>query len=168
MKWIKDGRIYDETPSQIIYNDRTYINPTNDILLEAGYEIYVEPYDVQLEKAKTNKIEELMVYDSSSAVNECFYNGLSFWLDKATRVGLTNAIEMLKVANKDEIDVWMGDVKLTLPLSTATYMLSSIEVYALDCYNVTSQHRVNIEELETIEEVEQYDYTTGYPDKLYL
>lgn len=42
------------------------------------------------------------------------------------------------------------------------------ELYALECYNVTASHKANIEQLTTIEEVEAYDYTIGYPEKLVI
>ena len=45
-------------------------------------------------------------------------------------------------------------------------MLSSLELYALNCYNVTAKHKVAIEGLTNIEDIINYDYTVGYPDKL--
>jgi hypothetical protein len=45
-------------------------------------------------------------------------------------------------------------------------MLSALEVYAVDCYNVTTDHIYAIQSLTTIEEIEAYDYTVGYPEKL--
>lgn len=44
----------------------------------------------------------------------------------------------------------------------------TIEVYAKDCYNVTATHQAEVNKLTTIEEVEAYDYKTGYPEKLNL
>ena len=45
-------------------------------------------------------------------------------------------------------------------------MLSALEVYAIDCYNTTTDHMFAIKQLNSIEDIESYDYTTGYPDKL--
>ena len=45
-------------------------------------------------------------------------------------------------------------------------MLSALEVYALQCYNVTEEHKAAVNALTTIEEVDAYDYKTGYPEKL--
>ena len=45
-------------------------------------------------------------------------------------------------------------------------MLSSLELYALNCYNVTAQHKSSVEAMETVEELESYDYTEVYPEKL--
>jgi hypothetical protein len=45
-------------------------------------------------------------------------------------------------------------------------MLSALEVYAIDCYNKTTDHIFNVNNLTTIEEIENYDYRLGYPEKL--
>jgi hypothetical protein len=45
-------------------------------------------------------------------------------------------------------------------------MLSALEVYAVDCYNKTTDHQYAINALGTIEEIEAYDFTIGYPEKL--
>ena len=48
----------------------------------------------------------------------------------------------------------------------AMQMLYAIEVYASACYDNTQRHLSEVEKLETIEEVEAYNYRTGYPEKL--
>jgi hypothetical protein len=45
-------------------------------------------------------------------------------------------------------------------------MLGLVEVYASDALNVTESHKAAINALDDIEDVEAYDYTVGYPDKL--
>ena len=45
-------------------------------------------------------------------------------------------------------------------------MLQALEIYALACYNVTEEHKAAVNALTTIEEVDAYDYTTDYPEKL--
>lgn len=45
-------------------------------------------------------------------------------------------------------------------------MLVALEVYAGDALNVTESHKAAVNALETIEEVDNFDITTGYPDKL--
>ena len=39
-------------------------------------------------------------------------------------------------------------------------------MYAIDCYRTTEMHKTNVNNLDVIENVELYDYTDGYPDKL--
>ena len=45
-------------------------------------------------------------------------------------------------------------------------MLSALELYALNCYNVTAKHKVAVENLNNLEEALGYNYTVGYPEKL--
>ena len=45
-------------------------------------------------------------------------------------------------------------------------MLSALEVYAIDCYNKTTDHIYNVNNLTTIEDVENYNYKDGYPHYL--
>ena len=47
-------------------------------------------------------------------------------------------------------------------------MLNTLEMYALDCYNMTAQHKKNISEMDSIEDVLNYDYMAGYPKILHL
>lgn len=111
-------------------------------------------------------IDVITAYDSSPAVNSFVYNGMDLWLDKATRVGLMNSTTILKSAGQETTTLWFGDINITLPVDNVIQMLSALEIYALDCYNVTARHISEASNLDTIEAVLSYDYTTGYPQKL--
>ena len=45
-------------------------------------------------------------------------------------------------------------------------MLNALELYALDCYNVTQAHLVAVNNMNFAEQIENYDYAVGYPNKL--
>jgi hypothetical protein len=45
-------------------------------------------------------------------------------------------------------------------------MLYAIEVYASKCYDNTQYHISQVNKLDNIEDLKNYDYTTGYPEKL--
>ena len=45
-------------------------------------------------------------------------------------------------------------------------MLKDLEVYAKQTNNVTHQHKAEVIALTSIEDVEAYDVTNGYPEKL--
>lgn len=51
-------------------------------------------------------------------------------------------------------------------LDKAIQLLSALEMYALECFNVTAAHKKAVSELTSIEEVEKYDITAGYPAQL--
>lgn len=119
-----------------------------------------------LERAKTAKIAEITTYDNSEAVNSFTLNGASVWLDKATRVGLVNSTTICKEAGQETTTLWLNGTKLIIPCDTALQLLAALELYALDCFNVTAAHKAEVEALSTIEAVEAYDITNGYPEHL--
>ena len=119
-----------------------------------------------LSDAIAGKVAEINAYDTSTAVNGFKLNGNEFWLDKATRVGLMNSTEITKAAGQETTDLWMDDVKLTIPCDTVIKLLSAIELYALECFNTTARHKAEVQELKTVEEVEKYDIKEGYPKQL--
>lgn len=110
--------------------------------------------------------EQIKAYDQFTTVNSFTINGEELWLDKATRVGLVNSINSEKSAGKETTTLWFNNKSITLNCDTALQMLNSLELYAIACYNKTAEHLANVEALTTVEEVEAYDYKTGYPDKL--
>ena len=121
---------------------------------------------LKLKQAKVDKIAEIAAYDTSDKVNGFVLNGLLVWLDKATRVGLMNSTTIAKAAGKQTTTLWLGGLKLVVDCDKAIQLLSALEMYALECFNVTASHKQAVSELTTIEEVEAYDYKTGYPKQL--
>ena len=119
-----------------------------------------------LEKAKKEKLEAILAYDTSSDVNGFMLNGNKVWLDKGTRVGLMNSIQITRDMGQDTTTLWFDGYKLEVRCDMAIMLLSSLEMYALECFNVTASHKQAVSELTTIEEVEAYDYKTGYPKQL--
>lgn len=121
---------------------------------------------LKLKQAKADKIAEIAAYDTSDKVNGFILNGLLVWLDKATRVGLMNSTTIAKAAGQKTTTLWLGGIKLVVDCDKAIQLLSALEMYALECFNVTAAHKKAVSELKTIEEVEAYDYKTGYPKQL--
>lgn len=121
---------------------------------------------MQLKYAKTEKITEITAYDTSDKVNGFMLNGLLVWLDKATRVGLMNSTTIAKAAGQETTTLWLGGLKLVVDCDKAIQLLSALEMYALECFNVTASHKAAVGELKTIEDVKAYDYKAGYPKML--
>lgn len=119
-----------------------------------------------LSDAIAGKVADINAYDTSTSVNGFKLNGNEFWLDKATRVGLMNSTEITKAAGQETTDLWMDDVKLTIPCDTVIKLLSAIELYALECFNTTARHKAEVRKLKTVKEVEKYDIKEGYPKQL--
>lgn len=125
-------------------------------------------YADYLALCKQVKVVNVDRYDKSDSVNGFYFGEQHAWLDKATRVGLANSMSIEKAAGKEATTLYLNGVALTLPLDIAMGMLSQLELYALDCYRATEQHKIAIAELTTIEEAENYDCTQGYPEKLHF
>lgn len=121
---------------------------------------------LKLEEAKADKIVEITAYDTSDKVNGFVLNGLLVWLDKATRVGLMNSTTIAKAAGQQTTTLWLGSVKLVVDCDKAIQLLSVLEMYALECFNVTAAHKAAVAELKTIKEVEAFDVTADYPSQL--
>lgn len=119
-----------------------------------------------LNSAKASVLADIEAYDTSSAVNGFILNGQRVWLDKATRVGLMNSTTIAKGMGQPTTTLWLGDVKLVVECDKAIQLLSALEMYALECFNVTAAHKMAVSEMGTVESVLGYDYKAGYPKVL--
>ena len=123
-------------------------------------------FDNALDVIKEEAIEQITEYDQSEDVNSFTLQGKQMWLPKETRVGLVNSVTIEKNAGKETTVLWFGGERYELPVDTALQMLSALELYALECYNVTAAHKAAVNALESVEDVVAYEYTQGYPEKL--
>ena len=111
-------------------------------------------------------LEQIDKYDTSPAVNGFMLNGLRVWLNKDTRVGLMNSTQIAKAMGKKTTTLWFGGMQIEVNCDKAIGLLSALEMYALECFNVTAAHKKAVAELNTVEDVLGYDYTKGYPEQL--
>lgn len=165
-RWIKNGVFASDT---IELDGCVVCNPTEDMLRQAGYKEYQEPVPTEsekLEQAKADKIAEITAYDTSDKVNGFILNGMTVWLDKATRVGLMSSTTIAKAAGQKTTTLWLKGIKLVVDCDKAIQLLSALEMYALECFNVTAAHKAAVAELKTIKEVETFDVTADYPKQL--
>ena len=116
-----------------------------------------------MKKAMLAYIEK---YDASSSVNSFLLNGIEVWLDKATRVGLMNSTTIAKSMGQQKTTLWLGSYQLEVDCDKAIQLLSALEMYALECFNVTASHKNEVSELDNIEGVLTYNYKSGYPKML--
>ena len=143
--------------------------PSVEQLEQWGFEevIVLDPTPEELlARAKANKIAELETYDGSDAVNSFNVEGKDMWLNAGIRQQLRISLDAMKALGRETVTKWFDGVEYTYPTDTWYQMLAAVEVYAADALNVTERHRANINALRSIEEIEEYDYTEGYPEKL--
>ena len=164
-KWYYEGQSMTmQLPSMLFMG-----YPTVEQLTEWGYEEYIEPEPTQeqlLQRAKDSKIAELEAYDSSDAVNSFSINGQPMWLTVEERQQIATQISAHSAAGLDSMTRWFEGQEYTFPVSTWYQMLTALELYAGDALNVTEGHKAAIKSLQTVQEVEDYDFTTGYPCKM--
>ena len=111
-------------------------------------------------------LEQIDKYDTSPSVNGFMLNGQRVWLNKDTRVGLMNSTSIAKAMGKKTTTLWFGGMQIEVNCDKAIGLLSALEMYALECFNVTAAHKKAVAEMSTVEEVLAYDYTAGYPEVL--
>lgn len=172
MKYWKQG-FYDEYQEGSVeitdeyYQELLAGQSTGLIITESkkGYPILVV-HEATIEETRAQKLDELRLFDSSEAVNQFSINGVFGWLNKNTRVGLMNSISIERETGRSETSIWLGDTQFILSIEKAVNMLQQLELYALACYDTTQRHINAINQLETKEEIEAYNFKTGYPGKL--
>lgn len=102
-------------------------------------------------------------YDNSAEVNSFYLNGKRVWLDKATRVGLFNLLNIEKASNTKTTTLWFNNNSIEIEVDKAIALLTMVEKYAKQCYDNTQKHYAEIVQLDSIEACLQYDITAGYP-----
>lgn len=108
--------------------------------------------------------EKINYYDTSDNINSFYYKNNKYWYSKDTRVGLQN----LANCSSDNMVLVLGDNLIELNTDKVKNFLSQLEVYAGKCFVNTKKHLSNIKQLKTIEDLINYDYTAGYPEKITL
>ena len=155
-------KVYKDEDDNSLY-DTLLTEGTNDQIEDINYNIKVDfniaPEKTPLGKAKEDMIRLIEQYDASDNVNSFSLNGIKVWLPKETRVGLMNSTTIEKNAGKEESTLWLNGLCITVNCDAAIQMLSSLELYALACYNKTAEHKLAINNLTDITEVKSYDYT---------
>lgn len=154
----------------VLYTDAaTIINPSEDMLLEAGWSIYTPPEPTNAEKlamAKVSKIAEIEEYDSSTEVEEFTINGTPMWLGHELRQQIRTSAEAYQAMGAEQMTKVFGGVEYTFPISAWIQMLNALEVYAAEALNTTERHKAAVQAMTRRKDVEDYDYTTNYPTKL--
>ena len=173
MKYTKtiNGKIIIKEGKRIVIykDDLQIINPSHDMLIEDGWKVHEDSFPTEentLKHAKEDLRNSITEYDLSSEVNAFYMGDSVLWLDKATRAGLMLRFQAEQALGRTETTLWYGSMMFTLPIEIAFGMLYALEVYASECYDNTQRHLANVDKLNSVEEIDAYDFTTGYPKKL--
>ena len=150
-------------------DEATIINPTEEQMLEAGWMVYEEPEPSNAEKlaaAKAEKIMQIETYDSSDAVEQFTINDTPMWLGHEFRQQIRTSAEAYSAVGQETMTKVFNGAEFTFPISVWIQMLNALEVYAAEALNTTERHKNTVMAMTRRKDVEDYDYTTGYPEKL--
>lgn len=133
--------------------------------LSKWYEIIKEKDGVCYEFTLiTILIALIKYYDKSVNVNSFYYKDKQEWLDKNTRLGLQNLIN----SGADNITIQLKNSIIDIKATKLKEFLNQLEVYAGKCFSVTAKHLDAIKQLNTVDDLINYDFKSGYPLKITL
>lgn len=148
---------------EAFHNEHKYASVREVLNMELNAVVEPDP----VETAKFNKLNDIRNYDNSSEINDFTVNGETHaWFTPEQRSNYRNSVDAAKLLGVESLEIFVGDNLITIPISVAEQALASIQLYADQCYIKTKQHIAAVEALTTVEEINNYDYTVGYPTKL--
>lgn len=154
----------------VLYTEQgTIINPTEEQMINAGWQVYVEPEPTNAQKlaaAKAEKIAQIEYYDASDNVEQFTINGTPMWLGHELRQQIRTSADAYEALGYENMTKVFNGIEFTFPIAVWRQMLNALEVYAADALNTTERHKINVQQMTRRRDVEDYDYTEGYPAKL--
>lgn len=144
--------------------------PSVEQLTEWGFSEWIEPVPTPEEAlaiAKSNKIAQLEAYNDSDEINGFTViigdNSFTTWLTPNKRANYKNSIDSAELLDMQIVKPVINGIEVELDLTVAKTALAKIQIYADRCFGVTEKHRAAINALTSIEEVNDYNFKTGYP-----
>lgn len=125
-----------------------------------------------LEEAKSEMINLITQYDTSDSVNafnvydsehDITFEG---WFTPEERSNYKSSIDAAKLLGVSALTFFIGEIELTVTPTQAEYMLAQIQLYADQCFIVTKEHKIAVDKLDNIEDVDSFPYMQGYPEKI--
>lgn len=119
-----------------------------------------------LNAAKQRKLDEIAAYNTSDNVDAFLLNGEKHWLTRDERAMAKLSTEARQRLGHYTTEQCLGGKFYTIPCDTLLTMLARLEDYALSCFNYAIRQQAEVNALTSLEEVENYDVTKGYPEML--
>lgn len=116
--------------------------------------------------AKQRKLDEITAYNTSDNVDAFLLNGEKHWLTLDERKAAELSTKAHLTLGHDTTEQCLGGKFYIIPCNTLLIMLAQLEVYALSCFNNAIRQQAEVNALTSLEEVENYDVTQGYPEML--
>lgn len=92
-------------------------------------------------------------------------NGEDVWFDSEKRTSIVRSIEAERNLGQATTKLEVNGHIYEMPIEDALDLMDQIDKYSKDCYINTVNHENAIDALTDLEQVMEYDYSTGYPTK---
>ena len=165
-RYIKDNIIknIEDINITIEVNEKkiTILNPSEEMILNDGW----EEFEDTAEDLKKIKLQEIINYDKSEDVNKFFINNFSLWLSREERIVIKDRFQREKDAGKEKTRLLYKGLVLELTPDMGIHLINMVSAYADQCFDITEAHKSALNDLTTKEEIQSYDYTVGYPEKI--
>jgi len=161
---LNSGTVYsleDFYVSNLLKNDSLL----NELDMKTLPDTFIKVFGVKCFDAyKPILLRKIDLYDQSPAVNSFIYKGKPYWLDKQQRSCMKTVAE----SGLETIEIVFGEHNIVLPAEFVKQFILNLEAYAYKCFVVTAKHKQRASALTNYEDILNYDYTSGYPDKIVL
>ncbi len=178
---VKNGVIQYKNYNIPVMSIEDYVYNNDELLLNASMKDLSEIFIFGIPaNFKEYLLKKVRLYDASSAVNSFKYNGKEYWLDKLQRGSILNLLNtpVATAADTDSMDIILGDDIYSIKPEKLADLINSLEQYAYKCKVTTQKHinkinnysdPTNHEEYgKFINFIINYDYMSGYPEKIEL
>lgn len=178
---VKNGVIQYKNYNIPVMSIEDYVYNNDELLLNASMKDLSEIFIFGIPaNFKEYLLKKVRLYDASSAVNSFKYNGKEYWLDKLQRGSILNLLStpVATATDTDSMDIILGDDIYSIKPEKLADLINSLEQYAYKCKVTTQKHineinnykdPTNPEEYgKFIDFIINYDYMSGYPEKIEL
>lgn len=118
-----------------------------------------------LEEAKNEMKQKIDKYHLGD-IHKFTINGAETWFDFNQRTEYRQNIESSRRLGYDTTQFYVWDNIYSVNIDEFEKCLDKIQVYNNECDITAKNHELMVNSLETIEEVDNYDYMAGYPERL--
>lgn len=178
---VKNGIIQYKNYNIPVMSIEDYVYNNDELLLNASMKDLSEIFIFGIPaNFKEYLLKKVRLYDASSVVNSFKYNGKEYWLDKLQRGSILNLLNtpIATAEDTDSMDIILGDDIYSIKPEKLADLINSLEQYAYKCKVTTQKHineinnysdPTNHEEYgKFIDFIINYDYMSGYPEKIEL
>ena len=120
-------------------------------------------YDAWLAMERRVKVVEIEQFAKTDSVKVFEVNGVSGWLDSEERGSIRRAASDKAAEGRDVFTLYLSGHGIEMKPTEVEDILKVVEIYASDCFDHTEAHKLAVNALAVIEDVQNYDISAGYP-----